>query len=267
MLAPKVLDLNESVATMEKLLRRLIGEHINLVTAPAPTLWRVKADPAQLEALLALGRDDIGHALRTLEALVAVAPTVERESLLGSACKRLALLEGLARQDGARRRAAARMAEHYARAEALALQAGLSDAFYPALNLLAAELVAHGNSPRWPGFDAERLRRVRENLERKRRDDPDFWSVAGLPELGVYEALAARNLHTQLPGLLAAYEELHRRAGTPWMWASVADQLDFVLSQQVSGGSAHARAAQELQRRLHQYARRLDPPGSAPAGP
>jgi CHAT domain-containing protein len=233
----------------------------------ADVAWRAQADPAQLEALLALGRDDIGHALRTLEALVAVAPTVERESLLGSACKRLALLEGLARQDGARRRAAARMAEHYARAEALALQAGLSDAFYPALNLLAAELVAHGNSPRWPGFDAERLRRVRENLERKRRDDPDFWSVAGLPELGVYEALAACNLHTQLPGLLAAYEELHRRAGTPWMWASVADQLDFVLSQQVSGGSAHARAAQELQRRLHQYARRLDPPGSAPAGP
>src|SRR5436309_4321165 len=48
MLQPVVLDLNVVVAEMDKLLRRLIGEHIALVTVLAPDLGRVKADPNQL---------------------------------------------------------------------------------------------------------------------------------------------------------------------------------------------------------------------------
>ncbi|QHE86692.1 CHAT domain-containing protein [Hydrogenophaga sp. BPS33] len=214
---------------------------------------RHHASAAQLQPLLAQSRADITAALGMLEALVTVAPTVERESLLGSACKRLAMLEGVASAHAARAQAAARMAEHYGHAEALAIQDGRSDAFYPALNLLAAELVAHGNDPHWPGPDAQRLRRVRESLEHKRRDDPDFWSVAGLPELGVYEALATRSLHQAAPTLLAAFEELHQRAGTPWMWASVADQLTFVLEQHEGGNGAHARAAAEVLQRLRGY--------------
>ncbi|WP_137921828.1 CHAT domain-containing protein [Hydrogenophaga sp. 2FB] len=211
------------------------------------------ADAARLKPLLAQGRDDIQIAVRTLEALLAVAPTVERESLLGSAWKHLAQIEGIAGSPTARAQAAARMAEHYGRAEALAVQTGRSDSFYPALNLIAAELVAHGNDPRWPGPDAQRLRRVRESLEHRRRDEPDFWSVAGLPELGVYEALATRTLHTQAPDLLAAFDELYQRAGTAWMWASVADQLGFVLAQHEGGSGAHARAAAEVLQRLRQY--------------
>lgn len=213
---------------------------------------RAGIDAARLKPMLAQSRDDIAIALRMLEALVAVAPTVERESLLGSAWKRLALIEGPSRAHAA---AAARMAEHYERAEALALQTGHTETFYPALNLIAAELVAHGHEPRWTGPNAERVRRVRESLQRKRRDDPDFWSVVGLPELSVYEALATQTLHTQLPAILAAYEELHQRAGTPWMWASVADQLGFVLTLHPARSGAHARAAADLLLQLRQYAR------------
>lgn len=220
----------------------------------AEVAQRAGMDAARLKPLLAQGRSDIATALRMLDALVAVAPTVERESLLGSAWKRLALLEGLAGQSSARAQAAAHMAEHYGHAERLAVQAGHLDAFFPALNLLAADLVAHGGEARWRGLDAERVRRVRDTLERKRRDDPDFWSVVGLPELSVYEALATRTLHTQLPSLFAAYEELHQRAGTAWMWASVADQLGFVLALHEAGSGAHARAAAELLQRLRQYA-------------
>ncbi|MDO9434529.1 CHAT domain-containing protein [Hydrogenophaga sp.] len=214
---------------------------------------RAGADAARLKPLLAQSREDIATAVRTLEALVTVAPTVERESLLGSAWKRLAMVEGVAGASAARSQAALHMAEHYGRAEALALQAGRTDSFYPALNLIAAELVAHGHDARWPGPDAQRLRRVRESLEHQRRDDPDFWSVVGLPELGVYEAIATRTLHTQAPDLLAAFEELQQRAGTQWMWASVADQLAFVLAQQEGGNSAHALAAAELLQRLRAY--------------
>jgi signal transduction histidine kinase/CheY-like chemotaxis protein len=49
---PRVLDLNQVVAGAEELLRRLIGEHIELQSRHAPHLGRVQADPAQLEQVL-----------------------------------------------------------------------------------------------------------------------------------------------------------------------------------------------------------------------
>lgn len=51
-LQPKVLDLNEAVADMEKMLGRLIGEDIDLVTRPDPALGRVKADPGAIEQII-----------------------------------------------------------------------------------------------------------------------------------------------------------------------------------------------------------------------
>ena len=51
-LQPKVLDLNDAVADMEKMLRRLIGEDIDLVTCPDPALGRVKADPGAIEQII-----------------------------------------------------------------------------------------------------------------------------------------------------------------------------------------------------------------------
>jgi len=51
-LRPKILDLNALVTRIEKLLRRLIGEHIALRTALAPSLASVRADPGQLEQVL-----------------------------------------------------------------------------------------------------------------------------------------------------------------------------------------------------------------------
>jgi len=51
-LQPKVLDLNVVVADMEKMVRRLIGEDINLLAITTPTLGKVKADPGQIEQVL-----------------------------------------------------------------------------------------------------------------------------------------------------------------------------------------------------------------------
>ncbi len=51
--APKVLDLNESIEGLLKMLRRLIGEHIELVWTPGSKLWPIWMDPAQLDQILA----------------------------------------------------------------------------------------------------------------------------------------------------------------------------------------------------------------------
>ena len=52
LLEPKVLDLNSVLSDMDKMLRRVIGEDINLVTSPARGLWNTKADPSQIEQVL-----------------------------------------------------------------------------------------------------------------------------------------------------------------------------------------------------------------------
>ena len=52
MLEPRLLDLNDVVAGLQKLLARLMMEHIDLVVRPAPDLWKVKADSGQLEQVI-----------------------------------------------------------------------------------------------------------------------------------------------------------------------------------------------------------------------
>lgn len=51
-LAPQVLDLNAVVADMDKMLRRLIGEDIELGAIPEQGLGRVKADLSQIEQVI-----------------------------------------------------------------------------------------------------------------------------------------------------------------------------------------------------------------------
>ena len=51
-IAPKVLDLSETIAGMLKMLGRLIGEDIKLVFDPGKNLWPTKIDPSQLDQIL-----------------------------------------------------------------------------------------------------------------------------------------------------------------------------------------------------------------------
>ncbi len=50
---PEVLDLNETVETMLKMMRRLIGEDVDLLWRPGPGLWPVRLDPGQVDQILA----------------------------------------------------------------------------------------------------------------------------------------------------------------------------------------------------------------------
>jgi two-component system, cell cycle sensor histidine kinase and response regulator CckA len=51
-LQPKVLDMNEAVADVQKMLSRVIGEDIELIASLHPSLLTVKADPGQVEQVL-----------------------------------------------------------------------------------------------------------------------------------------------------------------------------------------------------------------------
>ncbi len=70
--SPKMLDLNDTVAGMLKMLFRVLGEHISLSWKPAAFLWPIRIDPAQVDQILtnlsANARDAInGEGALTIE--------------------------------------------------------------------------------------------------------------------------------------------------------------------------------------------------------
>jgi two-component system cell cycle sensor histidine kinase/response regulator CckA len=52
MLQPKILNFNSVLENINKMLRRLIGEHIEIAVIPDPQLGLVKADPGQIEQVI-----------------------------------------------------------------------------------------------------------------------------------------------------------------------------------------------------------------------
>jgi len=49
---PEILDINELLTDIEKMLGHLIGEDIELLTIPDPELWQVEIDPSQIEQVI-----------------------------------------------------------------------------------------------------------------------------------------------------------------------------------------------------------------------
>ncbi len=50
---PRVIDINETIESMLKMLQRLIGEDIDLRWLPGEDIWKVKLDPSQVDQILA----------------------------------------------------------------------------------------------------------------------------------------------------------------------------------------------------------------------
>jgi hypothetical protein len=200
-------------------------------------------------------RRAIGAAIDRLETLVRLEPSMERETLCGSAYKLLALLEHKAHRPSAERRAIEMMRRHYRRAESLGRTARLDGYFYPALNLIAAELAIEAGTGRWRGLDEALVEAVRQSLEENASARPDFWSLAGQIELKMYEAVARSTLGRARASLTAAYADLHARVGATWMWDSVRDQARFVLTRYLPRArAADQQAARALLARLDEYA-------------
>ena len=199
-------------------------------------------------------RNDIDAALRGLQVIAGLQPTLERHSLCGSAWKRLAMLERKVGDTAAERAALQLSAEAYREAESRALATEDADLFYPALNRMALELVVNLGNKKWKGFAADSSAAVRRSLLHKSQFDPDFWCYAGLVEIDVYEAVAARQLATRLNVLAGRYAELHGRVSASTMWGSVADQADFLMVPYAAASrGAEKDAAESLLKTLRGY--------------
>jgi hypothetical protein len=214
----------------------------------------------QFQLKLQQARDEIQRGLEALQQLITIGGgTMERLSLCGSAQKRLAMLERKAGDKAAEDKALQAMSDWYGRAEEVGNEGASPNVFYPALNKMAAECVLHAGDTAWPGFNASHLVTIRQTLEQKRLNDPDFWSEIGVAELNLYEALAKRNLATRLPAIQNEYAHLHQRANDPRQWGSVCDQLDFVLASYVERiaqtDPAEVEAAEALRAEVKCYAR------------
>ncbi len=188
-------------------------------------------------------RKMILEAIQHLGKLVALQPTAERESLLGSAYKRLVMLEARHGKDAASLAALKHMASHYAAGEALAKAQGAGNLFYPAKNCISAELRLAFLQRRTPVLADARVSAVRDSLAKAAADRPDFWCVVGQTELGLLQALAQGSLAGSWPALMTAFRELKVRVSAASSWDSVYTEARFTLEPYQTVASATDRRA------------------------
>ena len=215
----------------------------------------------EADADAARGRRDVEEAIEHLDHLVALQPTAEREALLGSAYKRLVMIEGRAdpdapapaaksrrrlgkRPDAGDRLAALRaMALHYGNAERLARASRADNLFYPAKNGISAELRLAFLERRPAELALDRIEAVRESLARAANEKPDFWAVVGQIELRLLVALSAQRLAGEAPELAGAFQSLKARVPAPGMWDSVHTEARFTLEPYLGLASPAEKAA------------------------
>jgi CHAT domain-containing protein len=178
-----------------------------------------------------------------LSALRLFGDSGERDSQLGSAMKRLAMVESAAGKPAAERAAIMAMKKHYQSALERKRTARGTDAFYPAMNVIAAKL-ALGEKVGDALF-AE----ARASQQAKEAEGATFWSVVGATELKLLDAIAKRQLHVHKRRIIASYEDLAKRMRGSLHWRSVYDTANFALSnyrRNASTAKAAAEAATEI---------------------
>jgi hypothetical protein len=192
--------------------------------------------------------DTIDQAIGLLKQLVALRDTPERHSLLGSAYKRQAMLRARAPANGDERESLLAALGEYERAEALCRAAGASELHYPSLNIAAVQLrlaIKDGKAAQI----ADRIGQVRAALQAQATAAPDFWSVCGLVELSLLEALAQGRLAAAQVGIRNGFADLAQRVPAPHLWKSVHDQTRFLL-QPLDKGTPQDKAAQAILKQL-----------------
>jgi hypothetical protein len=192
-------------------------------------------------------RKGIAEGIERLERLAALQPTIERENLLGSAYKRLTMIESKAGARQAAKAALQASVAHYGAAEAMARKSGADNLHYPAKNCVGAELRAAFLDGRVPVLDDDRMKALSDSLNRAATDRPDFWSVVGQTELLLIAALGQGRLAAAEPALIASFRDLKQRVPAVRMWDSVWNEAQFTLEPYLAmAAPAEKRAAQNM---------------------
>jgi CHAT domain-containing protein len=199
-------------------------------------------DPAKARKGIAAGIDQ-------LEKLAAVQTTIERGAMLGSAYKRLTMVEWQAGRKEEAHAALVKAIESYAGAEAMARRLKADNLFYPAKNGISCELRAAFVADKTPAIAEQRIHEVAESLRSAAAAKPDFWSVVGLTELRVLSALARGELAGIVDEVVEQLRELKGRVPSLGKWDSVHNEALFTLLpyEAIKGLAANEkRAAQTL---------------------
>lgn len=186
---------------------------------------------------------------RRLELLLQLGVTGERLSLMGSACKRLAMLaEGAERDE-----ALAAMIDYYRQAHELARQKTGAVDPYPLLNWLVglhlADLRKKTRKARAPL--GTWLKEVEQIADERDDREPDFWNGIVRTECLLTRHLAAGDLAAHREAVAEGYLRVFRRGATPKELRSVIEHVDFIIA--LLDGEAQAetrRALRELRDKL-----------------
>jgi hypothetical protein len=198
----------------------------------------------EVKKAVTLARDQVKGAIALLDRLEAFGSSMERESLYGSAYKRLAMIEEVAGDARRGEEAVREMKRHYAEATTLGRKHHPLGFSYPALNEIAADVILN-TGRRETELSGDLVAATRKCLETKAETDPDFWSVLGQTELSLYQVLASEQLAagTTRKEIERQYDEVHQRVSAARMWASVYDTACFVLPRYGSRASAAEQQA------------------------
>ena len=168
--------------------------------------------------------------MKRLDGLTELQDTVERTSMRGSAMKRLAMLEMAAGRGQAARQAIGEMAKYYERGVQIARDRKADNLFYPALNLIVAEVALKAGTPKWRGVPETLFDEAQASVVAKNESNPDFWSLIAMPELQLYQALMRNKLSRRAAErILASFKDVFQRSRSGSEMASVADTIHFAL--------------------------------------
>ena len=175
-------------------------------------------------------------AIKELDLICQRAPTPERLSLLGSACKRLAWVHN---EKAPRLKALVNMANYYRLAFDMGKSLGKEPDPYPFTNWATAKLLAVRLDPAQSGVWQTRLegdcKQMIAVARSRNAEKPNFWDGVGEAdcELVLLLALAkptAREARTQAKHTAGLYRSAFQRGASPREIASVQEHMDFTIA-------------------------------------
>lgn len=201
---------------------------------------------------------EILNAIHELDLINQRAPTTERLSLLGSACKRLAWMQDKA---SPRLDALADMANYYWKAYDLGKKQDKEENPYPFSNWAMAKVLAFKvgqNGGDWQVTLEDDCRRMiqiaRERIDKK----PNFWDSVGQADCELVLWLVAQDgmvvkdeeAHKEAYRIAELYRIAGQRGASPREYASVKEHLDFVVALSRAANSPLVNALATLRAAL-----------------